>query len=308
MASGRRSCVTAPLLATAHTLPFVLWRSNHPLDLMASVARYTRWGPDPTCVVSENSIARSFHLDDQIVSYQATQREGGVLELAATDEDAALEDLKWRLSESIPRGPIENLTSSDEILGSAYRIRPGYRPPLETDPFVSLVTSVSAQQVNLRWALTTRTRLIHEFSQPTEFAGRRLWPFPRPEQLAEAAVAQLRELQFTTRKSEYIIGIAAAALAGNLDGLAKADSEEVIERITSIRGAGRWTADWLLARCLGRPDAVAAGDLGVRKAVSFLYCSASELLSEVEVRNIADRWGDAANWATHLLLEELSAL
>ncbi len=73
----------------------------------------------------------------------------------------------------------------------------------------------------------------------------------------------------------------------------------------AIRGVGRWSADWVLARSLARPDAVAAGDLGVRKAVSYHWLGSDELLSEADVRSVVEEWGSAANWVTHLLLERL---
>ena len=73
------------------------------------------------------------------------------------------------------------------------------------------------------------------------------------------------------------------------------------------RCVGRWTADWLLARCLGRPAAVAAGDLGVQKAIGQHYLALGRKATEGEARVVASGWGEAANWATHLLLEELAA-
>ena len=92
-----------------------------------------------------------------------------------------------------------------------------------------------------------------------------------------------------------------------VDAVDEQPNESVIAHLTSLRGLGRWTAEQVLARSLGRPDAVAAGDLGVRKAISFLWHGSNELLDEATVRATAEAWGDAANWVTHLLLEDLSA-
>ena len=74
--------------------------------------------------------------------------------------------------------------------------------------------------------------------------------------------------------------------------------------MTAIRGIGRWSAEWALARCLARPKAVAAGDLGVQKAIGGAYLG--RRATEDEVRRLTAPWGDAANWATHLLLETLA--
>ena len=53
-----------------------------------------------------------------------------------------------------------------------------------------------------------------------------------------------------------------------LDGL---EDEEVVRRVVQLRGVGRWTAQWLLIRGLGRPDALPLGDLALRRVVSQLY-------------------------------------
>ena len=83
-------------------------------------------------------------------------------------------------------------------------------------------------------------------------------------------------------------------------------NERAAERITALRGMGRWTAEWFLARCLARPDVIPAGDLGVRKAISRLVAETDRLLSEEEVRAAAADWGEGANLAVHLLLEGLT--
>ena len=118
--------------------------------------------------------------------------------------------------------------------------------------------------------------------------------------------AEIREMQYTTRKSEYIVDVARAVVDGTLDGLDEAPDAEVIETITSVRGLGRWTAEWYLARTLARPHAIAAGDLGVRKAVSRFVPDSDQNLAESDVRILTRDWGDGGNWGTHLLLEALS--
>jgi 3-methyladenine DNA glycosylase/8-oxoguanine DNA glycosylase len=60
-------------------------------------------------------------------------------------------------------------------------------------------------------------------------------------------------------------------------------------------GIGEWTADWFLARHLGRPEAWPAGDLALRKAVVRFY-------GEVDVRRLGARFGRFANLAAHYLL------
>ncbi len=94
-----------------------------------------------------------------------------------------------------------------------------------------------------------------------------------------------------------MVGSTSASLAG-------LDDEEVVERLVAFPGIGRWTAEWLLARTLGRPRVV-AGDLGVRKAVGAAYLD-GRMPSEAEVRAATAHWGPAAGVAQQLLLHWLS--
>jgi DNA-3-methyladenine glycosylase II len=125
--------------------------------------------------------------------------------------------------------------------------------------------------------------------------------------LAGAAVADLRELQFSTSKAVATIAFAGAVAGGRVDlaTLAGLEDEAVVERLAAFPGIGRWTAEWLLARTLGRPRVV-AGDLGVRKAVGAAYLG-GRMPSEAEVRSVTAHWGPAAGVAQQLLLHWLSA-
>jgi DNA-3-methyladenine glycosylase II len=124
--------------------------------------------------------------------------------------------------------------------------------------------------------------------------------------LAGAEVAELRALQFSNAKAVAIVTFAGAVAAGRLrlDELAALDDEQVVDRLVAFPGIGRWTAEWLLARTLGRPRVV-AGDLGVRKAVGAAYLD-GRMPSPAEVRAATAHWGTAAGVAQQLLLHELA--
>lgn len=277
------------------------WTPEHPIDFAASIRRHERWGEDPVNIVREDTLLRVADGEP----YRAEQLADGSFTVDGSEPEVALTDLQWKLAEALPIQPLQALAERDERVALLANEHAGLRPPVISDPFQSLITAITAQQVNLTWATTTRRRLVHRWGTRHYVDGVEVWEFPAPDNLTGVEVAELRELQFTTRKSEYIIGVAEAATEGALDGLADLSNEEVIARLVSIRGIGRWSADWLLARCLVRPDVVAAGDLGVRKAVSFSYHGSDTILSEEVVRSTADGWGDAANWTAHLLLETL---
>ena len=87
---------------------------------------------------------------------------------------------------------------------------------LQPDLFTALVRSISAQQVNLRWAAETRRRLVVAFGVRLEVGGEEVHRLD-PAILAGAAVADVRALQFTTRKAESIVSVADEFASGRLD-------------------------------------------------------------------------------------------
>jgi DNA-3-methyladenine glycosylase II len=80
------------------------------------------------------------------------------------------------------------------------------------------------------------------------------------------------------------------------------DDEAVILHLVQLPGIGRWSAEWFLARTLGRPRVV-AGDLGVRKAVGRLYDAG--MPSEQETRRLTEHWGETATLVQALALHDL---
>ena len=195
------------------------------------------------------------------------------------------------------------MAKADAVLGDLIPSLYGLRPTLAPGGLEMLVGSIIAQQVNLTFAFTLRARLVRRYGVPVAIGGQTVYAFPEAQALARLRVASLRSMQFSTRKAEYIRDVARAVTAGRLDltALASASSAEVIETLTALRGLGRWTADWYLARCLGRGDACPAGDLAVRKAFDHHY-GRGRTLSEEAIRRRANVWGDYQSLAIHYLL------
>ena len=167
----------------------------------------------------------------------------------------------------------------------------GFRPSLAPDPFEALVTSITAQQVSLYAAVAIRNRLVERFGEPVG----RVWAFPARERLALATEDELVATGFSRRKAEYVIGLARSDL--DLAGLALLPDDEVKAQLVALRGLGEWTADWFLARYLGRPRAWPAGDLALRKAVRAIY-------GDVDVRAAGERFEPFQNLTAHYLLAQ----
>jgi len=166
-----------------------------------------------------------------------------------------------------------------------------------------LVGSITAQQINLSFAFACRARLVRRYGTPVRMGLQTVWAFPEAARLARARPRELRTLKYSTRKAEYIRDLARAIVAGaiDLEAVCIEPADNVIARLTDLRGLGRWTADWFLARCLGRGDVCPAGDLAVRKAFDHYY-GGGRALSEQAIRRRADAWGQYQNLAVHYML------
>jgi DNA-3-methyladenine glycosylase II len=178
----------------------------------------------------------------------------------------------------------------DPVLAQLTAELAGFRPPLAPDPFETLVTSITAQQVSLFAAFAIRNRLIERF-------GRRVgeaYTFPQPADLREAPVDELLAVGFSRRKAEYVLGLAQEPV--ELAELAALPDEEVKRRLTSIRGIGEWTAEWFLARHLARARAWPVGDIALEKAVRSFYPDAGDLHAARE------RFEPFQNLSAHYLL------
>jgi DNA-3-methyladenine glycosylase II len=181
--------------------------------------------------------------------------------------------------------------AGEELLAPLVVRFAGFRPTLAPDPFEMLVGAITAQQVSLFAAVAIRNRLVERLG---ERVGR-VWAFPARERIAAASEEELFSLGFSRRKAEYVIGLARSDL--DLAALGLLPDDEVKAHLTALRGLGEWTADWFLARYLGRPRAWPAGDLALRKAVRALY-------GDVDVRAMGERFDPFQNLTAHYLLAQ----
>lgn len=279
------------------------------VDIATSLAPLGRWGDDGLDRFDGRQLARTARVRAAVVPYRAdVSRDSPQLTVAVPGYFASrIADLVREIDSSFvdPPRSLASLAVKDAQVGRLVRLYPGIRPVLFTDPLSALIRSISAQQVNLRWAATVRRRIAERYGMRHEVAATYVYSLEAMS-LAHATVDELRELQLTAAKARSVIAVGQAGVAGELERheLETLDDEALIAHLTRIKGIGRWSAEWFLARTLGRPRVV-AGDLGVRKAVAGMYRT-SDLPSESEVRRLTEHWGDAATFVQALALHELA--
>lgn len=206
---------------------------------------------------------------------------------------------------SFPLQAFYAFASEDPVLADGVENHHGLRPNLQVDPFEMIVSSITAQQINLGFAYTVRSRLVAEYGEPHVFGGETHYAFPTPDRMAEAVPGDLLPLQFSRQKERYILNLARAIREGEIDlvGLAEKDDASVERELTALVGIGRWTADWFRARYLGRGNVIASGDLAVKRSIERHYFN-GERVSEEQIREFAKRWGDFTNLAVQYLLAD----
>jgi DNA-3-methyladenine glycosylase II len=274
---------------TPSIAPMRLLTLPGPYDFEASTERFRTYGRDLANVWHEGGLHRV--VGGREVRVEAAP--GGVR--IEPGDETLVPTIAWLVGASLDLDGFWRWAAGDPVLVGLREPLRGYRPPLVADRWEMLVTSITAQQVSLHSAFAVRSRLIERFGGKVGEA----WSFPTRERLAAASVDEVRAVGLSTRKAEYVVGLASGEL--DLGGLDAMTDDEVVEAITAQRGLGRWTADWFLARALGRPNAWPAGDLAVRKAVSFFY-GAGRDLDETEVRDVGERFGSWRNIGCHMLL------
>jgi DNA-3-methyladenine glycosylase II len=269
-----------------------LLRMSDPYAFELSTERYRAFGPDLANLWHEDGLHRVVEGRE----VRITSAPGGV---DVEPLDPGTEPLVRKLlGAEFDLDAFYGFAAGDPTLAGLVEELCGLRPPVAVEPFESLVTSITAQQVSLRAAFAIRNRLTERFGVRAGYAH----AFPTRERMADAEPEELTALGFSGRKAEYVVGLARSDL--DLAGLGALPDDEVKGTLTALTGIGEWTADWFLARHLARPRAWPAGDLGVRKAVSRFYGDDRDLSID-EVRALGQRFAPFENLTAHYLLAGL---
>jgi 3-methyladenine DNA glycosylase/8-oxoguanine DNA glycosylase len=254
-----------------------------PFDFGLSTERFRAFGSDLANLWHEGGVHRVFGG----VEVRIEEAPGGVRIGPGSAELAG--EVRRFLGGSFDLDSFYAFAETEPVLARIVEELRGFRPPLAPDPWESLVTSITAQQVSLHAAFAIRNRFIQAFGTAAGVA----WAFPARERVALSSPEDIVAVGFSRRKAEYALGIARSDL--DLAGLAALPDDEVKATLTAFPGIGEWTAEWFLARHLARPNAWPAGDLGLRKAVLHFY-------GEEDTRAAGDRFAGHRNLAAHCLL------
>jgi DNA-3-methyladenine glycosylase II len=199
---------------------------------------------------------------------------------------------------------IEHLRASDPVLRAVIDQvggdgLPDWRGRRQPDHYGALVRSIVGQQLSTRSARAIYGRLLDRFGG-------------RPPTPAEVLADDPDELRTSAGLSHakvvYLRSLAEHVIDGslNLDRLDEQPDDEVTSQLTAIRGIGPWSAHLFLMFQLGRPDVLAVGDLGIRRAVMVRY-GLPALPGPAELEAIAEPWRPYRTLACRFLWRSIAA-
>ncbi|WP_421616995.1 DNA-3-methyladenine glycosylase family protein [Brevibacillus sp. TJ4] len=177
----------------------------------------------------------------------------------------------------------------------------GLRFLLDPDLFQSMVRTIIGQQVNLAFATALTYRFMELAGNYIEDSeGGKQFSFPTVEAVSRLKPEDLRPLQFSQRKAEYIIDFARAIETGQIDleRLWHMEDEAIIAYLGKLRGIGRWSVECLMMFGMGRLDLLPAADVGLRNGIHLLY-EMAEKPDEKQIRQLGESW---APWRSYYSL------
>jgi len=213
------------------------------------------------------------------------------------------------LGTSVHLTPFYDLAGNEprlDQLAAAFR---GVKPPRFPTVFEALANAIACQQLSLVVGITLLNRLSEACGLAFRDATGCHYAFPRAEDVAKMTIGDLRPLGFSRNKGRTLIESATAIAEGHLDleGLSKLSDDEALAKLLELRGVGRWTAEYVLLRGLGRTNRFPGDDVGARNNL-MRWLRLRKPLDYDGVARVLDKWKNYAGLIYfHLLLRSLEA-
>ena len=198
--------------------------------------------------------------------------------------------------------PFYELASRDPILHGVVPRLHGLRNMGIPDLFEALCWGIIGQQINLAFADTLKRRFVETFGRQVRRGDVDCWLFPEPRDIAGLDVGDITALKMTTKKAEYLIGVARLIADGELgrERLLEGDIRSAEKKLVSIRGIGPWTANYVLMRCLRYPSAFPIDDVGLHNAIKAVL-QEEQKPTVARIKELAVGWQGWEAYATFYL-------
>ena len=190
----------------------------------------------------------------------------------------------------------------------------GMKPPRFLTGFECLVNAIACQQFSLASGIQLLNRFAESFGQrfddhPAASLSPPQYAFPRPQDMRGVDIEQLRAIGFSRQKATALLNLAALIRTGefDFDALQASSDQAALTELLSLRGVGRWTAEYALLRGLRRLHVFPGDDVGARNNLA-KWMGATEKLNYESVAQLLERWRSVKGLIyLHLLLDKLAA-
>jgi DNA-3-methyladenine glycosylase II len=216
--------------------------------------------------------------------------------------------LRWTLGLQIDLSDFYRFTRRDKKLWELSQRFLGLKPPRFPDLFEALANGFSCQQLSLTVGIILLNRLAMNYGIPFQKDRSMVYTFAQPDKLAKASPQTLRQLGFSRQKGRFLTELAQRVSQKNLDldRIEDLDDEAALKELYQLSGAGRWTAQYVLLRGMGRLNVFPDDDIGARNKLRRLLNIRNPLDYE-GVSRLLHRWKPYGGFVYfHLLLDGLS--
>ena len=275
---------------------------------------FSYWGPncpDPVAHFDGRRFQRFWPLSEgsdkfvSILSSGSIDQPELIVEVPDNLTESQVEELlriiKTTLCLDLDLNDFYQTVEDDPVLyGYCLRIR-GLKPVLEPDLFEALTWAIIGQQVNLRFACQVKKGMLEHFGETKALDGKVFYRYPKPHELAGLDPEKWRDFKCSTRKAEYVIGLAEKVTNGyDLEQLKQLADQSIIDELIQIRGIGNWTAEYVLIQGFGRFDALPTGDAGLLNSFKKVFGLDRKPTTEELVKR-AECWRPFRGLATYYL-------
>jgi len=263
--------------------------------------------------IHDGALRRVVRVDDALALIEVTSHgtlddprlEARVLATRGEVNEGALHTKIWRvLNVRADLAPFYEYARRDPVLWQTVERLYGLHSLQADTVFEALVLTMIEQQIALKQALIAERWLLTWGGEMIAYEGENYYAFPRPQQIAAAAVSDLLPLKITFGRMQRMIDLASTITAGTLDleGLRDQPAEAVYKTLIALKGVGQWTAAWTITRALGRYRYVGAGDVALRAAVNTYYYGQSGRADALLVDQTFARYGEFDGIAAYYTL------
>lgn len=283
-----------------------------PFDFQQCLQFLCRSDDEVMHVANETAVKKLFDIDGRLLLGDITETTNGLVVRILGNNVTQEEQLEveqyirewFDLDQDV--AAFEQWAETDELLCPLVQEYRGLRMIGFPDLFEALTWAVIGQQITLSFAYTLKRRFVEQYGQSQDMNGVTYWAFPNPEKIALLDPSELRQLQFSIRKAEYIIGMAREIIDGTLSKrqLRQETPDVIHERLLRLRGVGEWTAAYVQMKCFQDPTAFPAADAGLHQALKH-HLGRNEKLTADEMRQYGERFSGWEAYATFYLWRSL---